>query len=279
MSKTWFITGVNSGIGLAMTERLLAAGETVAGTVRNLDAMSDLKAAYGDRLWLARLEMTDVAAIREVVGKAFADLGRIDVIVNNAAYGLLGPLEGLTDAQIDQQIATNLVGPIHVVKAALPHLRAQGGARILQVSSSSGQAAHAGSSLYNASKWGVEGFAEAMALELAPFNIGVTIVEPGGARTSFRTAVAANLSAPVPGYEGTPANIVHASVKDTSRLPIGDPGKMAQVMIDSVAQTPAPRRLLLGSDAYLVIRKALTERLADVEPQEERAASTDVIAA
>jgi len=279
MYRTWFITGVNSGIGREMTERLLAAGDTVAGTVRNLDAMSDLKTAYGERLWLAQLEMTDIPAIREVVTKAFADLGRIDVIVNNAAYGLLGALEGLTDAQIDHQIATNLVGPIHVVRAALPHLRAQGGGRILQVSSYSGQSAHAGSSLYNASKWGVEGFAEAMAQELAPFNIGVTIVEPGGARTSFRKAVADHLSAPVPGYEGTPANMVHASIQDTSRQPNGDPGKMAQVMIDSVAQTPAPLRLLLGSDSYLVIRRALTERLADVEPQKERAASTDISAA
>jgi NAD(P)-dependent dehydrogenase (short-subunit alcohol dehydrogenase family) len=262
MSRTWFITGVNSGIGREMTERLLAAGDTVAGTVRNLDAMGDLKTAYGERLWLAQLEMTDTPAISEVVAKAFAELGRIDVIVNNAAYGLLGALEGLTDAQIDHQIATNLVGPIHVVRAALPHLRAQGGGRILQVS-----------------KWGVEGFAEAMAQELAPFNIGVTIVEPGGARTSFRKAVADHLSAPVPGYEGTPANMVHASIQDTSRQPNGDPGKMAQVMIDSVARTPAPLRLLLGSDAYLVIRKALTERLADVEPQKERAASTDISAA
>jgi NAD(P)-dependent dehydrogenase (short-subunit alcohol dehydrogenase family) len=279
MSRTWFITGVNSGIGRQMTERLLAAGDSVAGTARDLDAMKDLKEAHGEKLWLAQLEITDVAAIRKVVDKAFADLGRIDVIVNNAAYGLLGPLEGLTDAQIDDQIGTNLVGPIHIVRAALPYLRAQDGGRIIQVSSYSGQAAHAGSSLYNASKWGVEGFAEAMMHELAPFNIGVTIVEPGGARTSFRKGVAAHISAPVSAYEGTPANAVYASLNNTSRQPNGDPGKMAQRIIESADQTPAPRRVLLGSDAYMVIRNALAERLADVEPQKESAASTDIVTA
>ena len=279
MTQTWFITGVNSGFGREMTERLLARGDTVAGTIRTDGAMDDLKAQYGDRLWLARLDLTDTAAIAGVVGRAFAELGRIDVIVNNAGYGLFGAAEGLSDAQVDHQIATNLRGPIQVVRAALPHLRAQGGGRILQLSTYGGQATHAGASLYHASKWGIEGFMDSLAQEVAPFNIGVTIVEPGSARTGFRSAAGASLGPQLAAYVGTPAGMVHAVLQDPARVPNGDPVRMVVAMIDSVAQNPAPRRLVLGSDAYAMICRALTERLADVEAQQASAAATDLPAA
>src|SRR5262249_31062222 len=183
-AKRWFITGVNSGLGRHMTEQLLARGDQVAGTVRKMDAMNDLKARYGDLLWLAHLDLTDTPAIREVVNKAFADLGKIDVVVNNAGYGPFGAAEELTDDQILHQLNTNLLGSIQVVPAVLPHLRAQRGGRIIQLSTYGGQAAFPGGSLYHASKWGIEGFIEATMQEVAPFHIGVTIVEPGGARTA-----------------------------------------------------------------------------------------------
>jgi NAD(P)-dependent dehydrogenase (short-subunit alcohol dehydrogenase family) len=226
-----------------------------------------------------RLDLTDIASIRAAISRAFAELGRIDVLVNNAGYGLLGAAEGFTDAQIEEQIATNLTGSIQVVRAALPGLREQGGGRIIQVSSYSGQAAHPGSSIYNASKWGIEGFMEAMAHELTPFNIGVTIAEPGGARTDFRRAASTHSVAPLPAYEGTPAGTAHALLKDTNRLSGGDPAKMAQAMIDSVDRVPAPRRLVLGSDSYAIISEALAERLADVEAQKDMAALTDITTA
>lgn len=274
-SRTWFITGVSSGFGRHMTEQLLERGDRVAGTVRRLEAMDGLKARYGERLWLARLDVTDTAAIRRVVDQAFAELGRIDVVVNNAGYGLFGAAEGLTDAQIDHELATNLVGSIQVIRAATPHLRAQGGGRILQLSTYGGQAAAAGGSLYHASKWGIEGFAEAMMQELAPFGIGVTLVEPGGARTEFRFG-SARVGEKLAAYEGTPAGRVHAILEDRTRLPPGDPARMVQRMISSVEQVPAPKRLVLGSDAYAALVSALEARLADIEPQKESAASTDL---
>jgi len=132
--RNWFITGVNSGFGRQMTEQLLARGDRVAGTVRKMDATEDLMSRYGDLLWIARLDVTDVPEIRAVVNRAFADLGRIDVVVNNAGYGLFGAAEELTDDQILHQLNTNLIGSIQVVRAALPHLRAQGGGRIIQLS-------------------------------------------------------------------------------------------------------------------------------------------------
>src|ERR1700678_1431055 len=121
--RTWLITGVNSGLGRHMTEQLLERCERVAGTVRKMDSMNDLKDRYGSLLWLAHLDVTDTQEIREVVNRAFADLGRIDVIVNNAGYGLFGATEELTDEQIAHQIGTNLIGSIQVVRAVLPHLR------------------------------------------------------------------------------------------------------------------------------------------------------------
>jgi len=129
---------------------LLERGGRVAGTVRKMDAKNDLKAQYGDRLWLAHLDVTDTPEIHQVVNKAFADLGKIDVVVNNVGYGLFGAAEELTNEQIAHQIDTNLIGSIQVVRAALPHLRAQGGGRIIQISTYSGQAALPGGSLYHA---------------------------------------------------------------------------------------------------------------------------------
>ena len=272
--RTWLITGVNSGFGRLITEALLERGDRVAGTVRKLEAMNDLKAKYGDRLWLANLDMTELPAVRSVVNKVFAELGTIDVIVSNAGYGLFGAAEELSDEQVTHQLATNLFGPIQLIRAALPHLRAQGGGRIIGLSTYGGQAALPGGSLYHASKWGLEGFLDSIAQELASFRIGVSIIEPGGARTNFRFG-GAQLGTQLEAYKGTPAAIVHTMIKDTSRLPPGDPAKMAKVIIDSVDQDPAPKRIALGSDAYGVIHKALTDRLSALEAQREIALSTD----
>ena len=273
--RTWFVTGVSSGFGRIMTEQLLAKGDRVAGTVRKMDGISDLKARYGDRLWLAYLDMTDTPAIRRVVDKAFADLGKIDVVVSNAGYGLFGAAEELSDEQILHQFSTNLLGPIHVVRAVLPHLRVQGGGRIIGISTYGGQAAFPGGSFYHASKWGLEGFLDSIGQEVAAFNIGVTIVEPGGARTNFRFG-GAQLGTQMEAYKGTPAAMVHAMIRDTSRLPQGDPLRMVKVIIDTIDHDPAPKRIALGSDAYTIMHKALTERLAALEAQKDMAFSTDL---
>lgn len=275
MTQTWLITGISSGFGREMAEQLLARGDRVAGTVRKLDTVGDLREKYGDLLWTAQLDVTDTPAIRGVVGRAFADLGKIDVIVNNAGYGLFGAAEGLTDEQIMHQINTNLVGPIQVTRAALPHLRAQGGGRVLALSTYGGQATYPGASLYHASKWGLEGFFDSIAGEVAPFNIGVTIVEPGGARTQFRSAAGASMGTELEAYKGTPVGMIRAVLSDPARVPNGDPVKMVKAMIDSVDQMPAPKRIVLGTDSFTMIQKALSDRLAAVEAQKDLAGSTD----
>lgn len=272
MPRAWFITGTSSGFGRLMTEKLLARGDRVAATVRKIDALADLEDRYGDLLWTAELDVTDTAAVRDVVGRAFADLGRIDVIVNNAGYGLFGAAEELSDQQILDQINTNLLGPIQVTRAALPHLRQQRAGRIIQVSSYGGQAATAGASLYNASKFGVEGFMEALVQEVAPFGIGVTIVEPGGASTGFRGR-SSRLAEPLAAYENTPAAMVRG-IRDYAHY-VADPVKIADAMIASADQQPASRRLVLGSDAYKFIHDALTARLEEIEAQAHTAPAAD----
>jgi NAD(P)-dependent dehydrogenase (short-subunit alcohol dehydrogenase family) len=276
MARTWFITGANSGFGREMSEQLLARGDRVAGTVRHPSAVDDIRQKFGGKFWVAELDVTHAAAIRPVVEKAFADLGKIDVIVNNAGYGLFGAAEGLTDEQVRHQIDTNLVGPIQVTRIALPYLRAQGGGRLLAISTYGGQATYPGASLYHASKWGLEGFFDSLSAEVASFNIGVTIVEPGGARTKFRSAASTHMGAEPGGYQGTPVSMIRTVLDDPARVPMGDPAKMARIIIDSVDQNPAPKRLVLGTDSYTMIQKALSERLAEVEAQKDAASLTDI---
>jgi NAD(P)-dependent dehydrogenase (short-subunit alcohol dehydrogenase family) len=210
--RTWFITDVSSGFGRAMTEQLLAHGDRVAGTVRRLAAMDDLAAKYAERLWLAELDITDTAATRRVVDRAFAEPGRVEVVVNNAGYAVAGAAEELTDEQVVHQLNSNLLGSIQVVRCALPHLRRQGRARILQLSSVAGQAAFAGASLYHASKWGIEAFIDSVAQEVAPFGIECTLIEPSGARTSFfsrgRTSSAGLRDAPRAGVDRRGTRVV-----------------------------------------------------------------------
>lgn len=275
-ARTWFITGINSGFGRHLTEQLLGRGDTVVGTVRRPGTVDDLVARHPERLRVPILDVTDTAQVRRVVDQAFADLGRVDVVVNNAGFGLFGAAEEVTDAQIDAIIATNLTGSIQVVRAALPHLRRQGGGRIVQMSTYGGQAVNPGASLYHASKWGIEGFIESTALDVAPFGIGATIVEPGGARTEFRFD-SLQLAEPLAAYDETPAALVRGA-RDRSRPPLGDPAAMAARIIDSVDVEPAPLRLVLGSDAYQALSTSLSARLADVESQALSAPDTDVTA-
>ena len=273
-SRTWLITGATSGFGRHLSEQLLSRGDRVVGTFRALGSVDDLAARWPDAFRPAHLDVTDPAEITAVVGEAWAALGHIDVVVSNAGYALMGAAEELTDRQVVHQIATNLIGPIRVIRAAVPHLRRQGRGRILQISSVGGQAAWPGGSLYHASKWGVEGFADALAGEVAPFGIGVTIVEPGSARTNFRYGGSV-LADRIEAYDGTPAAAIRRILTERTTVGIGDPARMATAMIESVDRDPAPRRLVLGSDSYEAMENALTARLADIRAQRESAEATD----
>ncbi|WP_321470558.1 SDR family oxidoreductase [uncultured Paludibaculum sp.] len=276
MVKTWLITGASSGFGRELTGLLLQRGDRVAATVRKPDALADLAAQYGDRIWIAILDVTNSTTVREAIDRAFAQLKRIDVVVSNAGYALFGAAEEVRDEQIERQLNTNLLGSIHVARAAIPHLRRQGGGRIIQISSSVGQAAYPTMGVYAATKWGIEGFYEGTIPEIAPFGIEVTLVEPGASRTNFASS-SADVGQPLDVYDETPAGEFRraAATAGLAMFP-GDPRKVAKAIIASAEQTPAPKRLTLGSDAYALVHAALTERLANLEAQKELAYSTDV---
>ena len=272
-TRNWLITGTSNGLGRILTEKLLGRGDRVVATVRKADALADLQTQHAERLLVVTVDMTDTAGLRRIVDAAFARFGRIDVIVSNAGYGLFGAAEELTDAQIDQQIATNLVGSIQLIRAALPYLRAQGGGRILQVSSEGGQIAYPGFSVYHASKWGIEGFVESVSQEVAPFGIDFVLVEPGPTRTNFGAGLVQ--AKPLPDYAGKPADqLRQAFINGT--FPIkGDAVRTVDAII-AVADAKHPAlRLTLGSTAYSSISKALRARQQSLEAQREIAYSAD----
>ncbi|WP_433446483.1 SDR family oxidoreductase [Streptomyces sp. CA-142005] len=275
-TQTWFVTGASAGIGRTVVEQLLEAGHRVAATARRPEALDDLQKQYPQLLWTAALDVTDTSALRGVVGQAFKDLGRVDVVFSNAGRGAVGAAEELSDAAIDEQIALNMTAPIQLFRAVVPHLRAQGGGRFIQTSTMGAHISGPGASMYHASKWGVEGFLESVIGEVAPFGIGVTMIEPGMIRTGFGASL--SVAEPLPVYADTPVGQVHQAVRTVGNLTgqaPGDPAKVAAAIIDSAHTTPAPRRVALGSDAHAAIRAALTRRLEEVDAGQQLARSID----
>ena len=272
--RNWFITGTSSGFGRGLTEKLLARGDRVAATVRKAAALADLKARYGDRLCVVTLDVTDTQGVRREVDQVFAKMGRIDVIVNNAGYGLFGAAEEVSDEQVRHQIDTNLIGSIAVIRACLPHLRAQGGGHVLQVSSEGGQITYPAFSLYHATKWGIEGFVEAVAKEVAPFGIAFTLVEPGPTGTNFGAGLVRGR--PMTVYEDTSVGEVRRAMASGEFKVTGDADKMVDAMIAAADRSAPPLRLALGSIAYGSIQKALNDRLAALEASKTTTLATDV---
>ena len=272
--RTWLITGVSSGFGRHLAEQLLERGDIVVGTVRGTAKVHDLVERYPQAFHAELLDVTDTAAVRAVVERAFERLGRVDVVVSNAGYGLFGAAEELSDKQIDDIVATNLVGSIQLIRAVLPHVRKQGGGRIIQMSTYGGQVAFPGNSMYHATKWGIEGFAESVAQEVAPFGVGVTIVEPGGARTEFRYG-SAQVADFLPAYGDNPAHSFVKMLDPKNGLAPGDPARMAARIIESADVEPAPLRIVLGSQALASTLTTLRKRITAFEAQTDLAASTD----
>ena len=268
------LTGVSSGFGRELATQLLDRGDTVVGTVRRPDSVADLVQKYPDTFHRELLDVTETAAVRDIVDRSFTFAGRIDVVISNAGYGLFGAAEELSHEQVSHIIATNLTGSIQLIRACLPHLRAQGGGRIIQIPTYGGQVAFPGNSMYHATKWGIEGFAESVAQEVVAFGIGVTIVEPGGARTEFRYG-SAQVADLLPAYDGTPAHGFLAMLDPANGLAPGDSARMAAVIIASAAQEPAPLRIILGSQALNSTIGVLKDRVAAFEAQADLAASTD----
>ncbi len=271
--RTWFITGTSSGIGRELTELLLERGDRVAATLRDVGRLDDLKAQYKE-LWLAPLDVVIGDEVRHVIRDAFESLGRIDIVVNNAGYGLFGAAEETSDEQILRQIETNLLGSMNVVRAAIPHLRRQGGGRIVQISSEGGQTTYPGFSAYHASKWGIEGFIETVAQEVAPFGIACTLVEFGPTATNFGAALRradANEA-----YDATPVGALRRGFESGNSITKrGEPGDVVRAIMAASEEEPAPLRRVVGSSSFERIRAALVQRLASIDTQKVAAESSE----
>ncbi|WP_125980810.1 SDR family oxidoreductase [Loigolactobacillus iwatensis] len=281
--KTWFITGATGGLASQVVKRLLERGDQVAATVRKMGALDQIQKNYGPQLRQYQLDLTNPDQISEVVGQAFNDFGSIDVILNNAAYGLYGAVEEVSDEQIQRLFQVNVFGSLRVARAAMPFLRHQHDGQIVQIASMAGEYSEPAMGLYSASKWAIEGAFEALSKEVEPFGVKVLIVEPGGIRTNFagkKASVGKTMDAYQDTQVGKFMNLLTGQVSAVDaermkRLIVGDPGKMAEQIIYRVDRGEGPLRIALGSDAYTKIRKSLEQRLSDLDAQKKISYLTD----
>jgi NAD(P)-dependent dehydrogenase (short-subunit alcohol dehydrogenase family) len=244
-SRVWFVTGASRGLGRAFAEAALAAGDRVVGAARDVSPLDDLAARHPGRLLALRLDVTDRAAVFDVVAQAARHFGRLDVVVNNAGALFMGMVEEFTEAEARAQLDLNFFGALWVSQAVLPHLRAQGSGHIVQISSIGALGGFPSTGLYSASKFALEGMSEALAAEAAGFGVKVTIVQPGGYWTDLYTSSRA--ATPDPAYDPLRADLAKqwadGSIDSEPRL-------AAEALMTLVASDDPPLRLLLGSMVY-----------------------------
>jgi NAD(P)-dependent dehydrogenase (short-subunit alcohol dehydrogenase family) len=242
--KIWFMTGTSRGFGREWAVAALDRGDKVAATARNVDSLKDLAERYGDALLTLELDVTDRAADFEAVKTAHDHFGRLDVVVNNAGYGQFGMMEEISEAEARAQIETNLFGALWVTQAALPYLRAQGRGHILQVSSIGGISAFTNVGMYHASKWGLEGFSQALAQEVAAFGIKVTLIEPGGFSTDWGGSSAKHATT-LDAYDGVREESARSRAERGASP--GDPSASSAAVLEIVDAAEPPLRCFFGS--------------------------------
>jgi NAD(P)-dependent dehydrogenase (short-subunit alcohol dehydrogenase family) len=270
--RTWFITGISRGLGYALAKAALAEGDTVIGTVR--ERTPDLAAGSGT-LNVVTLDVADGEAAEAAVRQAFARSGRIDVIVNNAGYGLLGALEKATDAEVRRLFDVDVFAPFRIIRAALPYLRAQRSGHIINVTSIAGRAPGAGSALYSAAKYALEGMSASLAQEVGPLGIKVTAVAPGAFRTDFLSGHSIRKSEAEDAAYAASVGRVSAAFDSMAGKQIGDPDRAAQAILAIVRAEDPPLHLLLGADALRRAREKLDAVIDEMNRWEQETRSTD----
>jgi NAD(P)-dependent dehydrogenase (short-subunit alcohol dehydrogenase family) len=274
MSRVWLITGSSRGLGRALAEAVLAAGHKLVATARNPAQLADLVERYGDQVRAVALDVTNEQAAARAVALAIEVFGRLDVLVNNAGYGDISPIEDTSLDEFRAQIETNLFGVINVTKAALPLMREQGAGHILQFSSVGGRIGPLGRAPYAAAKWGVEGFSEVLSKEVGPLGVKVTIIEPGGFRTDFAGSSTA-MRGGRPEYDATVGKTVRFQRDYNGKQP-GDPTKAAAAILHVASLNDPPLRLLLGSDAVRFVEQNDLAKMESDRKWKDLSISTDI---
>jgi NADP-dependent 3-hydroxy acid dehydrogenase YdfG len=256
--KVWFITGASTGFGRLLAEEVLKAGGKVVATARKLDKVADLEAKYPQTAKALSLDVTDAGQVDSAVTQALAKFGRVDVLVNNAGYGLAGAIEEVSEAEFMPMFETNVFGLLRVTRAFLPHLRKQRSGHIINLSSIGGVVASPGMGYYNATKFAVEGISESLAAELAPLGIHVTIIEPGPFRTDFlgRSGVVAKTR--IADYDATAGNMRKYFAENEGKQK-GNPLRAVHAMMQVVESPNPPLRLLLGASALQRLRAKFSD--------------------
>jgi NAD(P)-dependent dehydrogenase (short-subunit alcohol dehydrogenase family) len=258
--KVWFITGTSRGFGHIWAEAALKRGDKVAATARSTRSLAGLAEAYGENILPIALDVTDKVAVDAAVARAHQQFGRLDVVVNNAGYGLFGTIEETTEEQARAQLETNLFGALWVTKAALPYLREQRSGHIIQVSSIGGVDAFPTLGLYHASKWGLEGFTQSLHAEVSGFGIKVTLIEPTGYSTDWNGSSAVRTE-PLPAYDG----VREAVMAFFANIRGGDPAATGPAILAVVDAPEPPLRIFFGRGPLDMIRREYAQRLATWE--------------
>ncbi|MEY9783869.1 oxidoreductase [Sinorhizobium fredii] len=273
--KVWFITGASRGFGALMTKGALAAGDAVVATARNPSAVIE-QIGDNSNLLAVALDVTNEAQAKEAAAKAIERFGRIDVLVNNAGYGLLGAVEEATAEEIEKLYATNVFGVLKVTRAVLPYMRRQRSGHVLNFSSIGGYFGYPGWGVYGSTKFAVEGLSESLSAELEPFGIKVTIIEPGFFRTDFLADNSLSVSAAaIPDYIGTPAGNMRDFAADANHAQPGNPAKLAAGIVILVNSAKPPLRMPFGSDTVAVIEEQNASVARELAEWRELALSTD----
>jgi len=272
--KTWFITGCSTGLGRALVEHLLPKGYNVVATARNADSLRDLATTWPDTLEVLTLDVHNEAQITHAVESAITRFGTVEVVVNNAGYGLVGNFEGMSDAQIRHQFETNFFGALAVTRAFLPHFRAQGGGWFLHVSSIAGMNVSPGGSIYSATKFALEGFSEGLAKESAHLGIRSIIIEPGPFRTDWAGRSLVYAEQDIADYDAA-LNGFKSYLEQANGRQKGDPARAAAAMEEVVHMEQPPFRLPLGAAAHRVFFKKLDELRDEAHRMEPITLSAD----
>jgi NAD(P)-dependent dehydrogenase (short-subunit alcohol dehydrogenase family) len=273
MKKVWFITGSSRGLGRALAEAVLAAGDKLVATARNPAQLDDLVDRYGNRVRAVALDVTDARAAGDAIQSGVDAFGRLDVLVNNAGYANVNSIEDMAAEDFREQVEANFFGVVNVTRAALPIFRTQRNGHIIQISSIGGRGATPGLSAYQSAKWAVGGFSEVLAKEVRPLGIKVTVVEPGGMRTDWAGS-SMRVGAVQPDYQQAVGAMIEARSTNADIMR-GDPAKVAQAILRVASEKRPPLRLLLGTDAVFLASLFSAERAKEDAKWKDLSVSTD----